>query len=123
AGARQIDVALCALGAGAGNTPTEVMAAVFDRLGVQTGVNVYKLLDLAQNVVHPFIQRLPFMDEGSIMQGYAGVYSSFLLHAERASQRYGVPVTDLLWEAGQRGLVGGQEDMLIDIALEKRVAA
>jgi len=121
AGARQIDVALCGLGAGAGNTPTEVMAAVFKRLGVDTQVDVYKLLDVAQNVVHPFISRLPFMDQGSIMQGYAGVYSSFLLHAERASERYGVPVADLLWEAGKRGLVGGQEDMLIDIALEKRV--
>ena len=119
AGARQIDVALCSLGAGAGNTPAEVMAAVFDRLGVNTEVDVGKLLSLAQNVVRPFIPRLPFMDEGSIMQGYAGVYSSFLLHAERASARYGVPVTELLWEAGQRGLVGGQEDMLIDIALDK----
>jgi len=119
AGAKQIDVALCALGAGAGNTPTEAMAAVFDRLGVNTGVDVYKLLELAQNVVHPFIPRLPFMDEGSIMQGYAGVYSSFLLHAEQASERYGVPVTDLLLQAGQRGFVGGQEDMLIDIAIEE----
>ena len=123
AGARQIDVALCSLGAGAGNTPTEVMAAVFDRLGVKTEVDVFKLLDLAQNVVRPFIPRLPFADEGSIMQGYAGVYSSFLLHAERASQRYGVPVKDLLMEAGQRGLVGGQEDMLIDIALDRSKGA
>ena len=119
AGASQIDVSLCALGAGAGNTPTEVMAAVFDRLGVSTGVDVYKLLDLAQKVVRPFIPRLPFMDEGAIMQGYAGVYSSFLLHAEQASQRYGVPVTDLLMQAGRRGFVGGQEDMLIEIAIEQ----
>jgi 4-hydroxy 2-oxovalerate aldolase len=119
AGARQIDVAVCALGAGAGNTPTEVMAAVFERLGVATEVDVFALMDLAENVVRPFIPRLPFMDHGSIMQGYAGVYSSFLLHAERAGARYGVRPADLLWEAGQRGLVGGQEDMLIDIALEK----
>ena len=119
AGARQIDVALCALGAGAGNTPTEVMAAVFDRLGVDTGVDVFKLLDLAQNVVRPFLPRPIVMDQGSIMQGYAGVYSSFLLHAERASERYGVPVAELLWQAGQRGFVGGQEDMLIDIAIEE----
>ena len=123
AGARQIDVALCSLGAGAGNTPTEVMAAVFDRLGVETDTDVAKLMDLAETVVHPMITRLPFMDRGSIMQGYAGVYSSFLLHAERASQRYGVPVHDLLWEAGQRGYVGGQEDMLIDIALEMSAKA
>ncbi|MCL2735679.1 MAG: 4-hydroxy-2-oxovalerate aldolase [Propionibacteriaceae bacterium] len=119
AGARQIDVALCSLGAGAGNTPTEVMAAVFDRLGVATEVDVPKLMSLAQNVVRPFIARLPFMDEGSIIQGYAGVYSSFLLHAERVSDRYGIPVVELLQEAGRRGYVGGQEDMLIDIALEK----
>jgi len=119
AGARQIDVALCALGAGAGNTPTEVMAAVFDRIGVATEVDIFKLLDLAQTVVHPFIQRLPFMDAGAVMQGYAGVYSTFLLHAERASKRYGVPVIKLLAEAGRRGFVGGQEDMLIDIALEQ----
>jgi len=118
-GARQIDVALCALGAGAGNTPTEVMAAVFDRLGVATDVDVFKLLELAENIVRPIITRLPFMDHGSIMQGYAGVYSSFLLHAERAGERYGVPVPELLMEAGRRGYVGGQEDMLIDIALEK----
>ncbi|MCL2483757.1 MAG: 4-hydroxy-2-oxovalerate aldolase, partial [Propionibacteriaceae bacterium] len=119
AGARQIDVALGSLGAGAGNTPTEVLAAVFDRLGVATEVDVPILLDLAQNVVRPFMTRVPFMDQGSIIQGYAGVYSSFLLHAERASERYDVPVIDLLMEAGKRGYVGGQEDMLIDIALER----
>ncbi|MCL2472033.1 MAG: 4-hydroxy-2-oxovalerate aldolase, partial [Propionibacteriaceae bacterium] len=119
AGARQIDVALGSLGAGAGNTPTEVLAAVFDRLGVSTEVDVPTLLDLAQNVVRPFMTRVPFMDQGSIIQGYAGVYSSFLLHAERASERYNVPVIDLLMEAGKRGYVGGQEDMLIDIALER----
>ncbi|MDR1449984.1 MAG: 4-hydroxy-2-oxovalerate aldolase [Propionibacteriaceae bacterium] len=119
AGARQIDVALCSLGAGAGNTPTEVMAAVFDRLGVKTEVDVFQLLDLAENTVRPFIDRLPFMDQGSVMVGYAGVYSSFLLHAERAAERYGVPAHELLQVAGERGYVGGQEDMLIDIALEK----
>jgi len=118
-GARQIDCATCALGAGAGNTPTEVMAAVFDRLGVDTGIDVFKILDVAEKVVRPIMDRVPFMDHGSIMQGYAGVYSSFLLHAERAAERYGIPAPELLWEAGQRGMVGGQEDMLIDIALEK----
>ena len=118
AGARQIDVAVCALGAGAGNTPTEVMAAVFERLGVDTGIDVPKILDVAEQVVAPVIERWPIMDHASIMQGYAGVYSSFLLHAQRAAERYGVPAPELLWEAGQRGLVGGQEDMLIDIALD-----
>jgi len=122
-GARQIDCAVRSLGAGAGNTPTEAMAAVFDRLGVDTGIDVFKILDVAENVVKPIMERLPFMDRGSIMQGYAGVYSSFLLHAERAAERYGIPAHELLWEAGQRGYVGGQEDMLIDIALEKSQAA
>ena len=119
AGARQIDCSVCALGAGAGNTPTEVMAAVFERLGVDTGIDVDRMLGLAEKVVAPIIERWPVMDHGSIMQGYDGVYSSFLLHAERAAERYGVPAPELLRQAGQRGLVGGQEDMLIDIALDE----
>jgi len=122
AGARQIDCAVRALGAGAGNTPTEGMVAVFDRLGVDTGIDVFKIMDVAEDVVRPVMDRLPFMDRASIMQGYAGVYSSFLLHAERAAVRYGVPAHELLLEAGRRGYVGGQEDMLIDIALERSKA-
>jgi len=118
AGARQIDGALCALGAGAGNSPTEVLAATFDRLGVKTGVNVQGLLAAAEDVVRPFIPRLPWMDRASITQGYAGVYSSFLLHAERASERYGVPAHAILERVGKAGYVGGQEDMIIDIALQ-----
>ncbi len=118
AGARQIDGALCALGAGAGNSPTEVLAATFDRLGVKTGVDVQGLLAAAEDVVRPFIPRLPWMDRASITQGYAGVYSSFLLHAERASERYGVPAHAILERVGQAGYVGGQEDMIIDIALQ-----
>ena len=116
-GARQIDGALCALGAGAGNSPTEVLAATFERLGVHTGVDVGKALAAAEEVVKPFIPRLPWMDRSSIVQGYAGVYSSFLLHAERASQRYGVPAHEILQQVGEAGYVGGQEDMIIDIAL------
>jgi len=118
AGARQIDGALCALGAGAGNSPTEVLAATFDRLGVKTGVDVQGLLAAAEDVVRPFIPRLPWMDRASITQGYAGVYSSFLLHAERASERYGVPAHAILQAVGEAGYVGGQEDMIIDIALQ-----
>jgi len=118
AGARQIDGALCALGAGAGNSPTEVLAATFDRLGVKTGVDVQGLLAAAEDVVRPFIPRLPWMDRASITQGYAGVYSSFLLHAERASERYGVPAHAILQRVGEAGYVGGQEDMIIDIALQ-----
>ncbi|PRX45168.1 4-hydroxy 2-oxovalerate aldolase [Prauserella shujinwangii] len=118
AGARQIDGSLVALGAGAGNSPTEVLAAVFDRLGVATGVDKDVLMDAAENVVKPYITRLPVLDRSSIVQGYAGVYSSFLLHAERAAERYGVPAHEILYRVGERRYVGGQEDMIIDIALQ-----
>lgn len=117
AGARQIDGALCALGAGAGNSPTEVLAATFDRLGIRTGVDVDSVLAAAEDVVQPIIPRLPWMDRSSITQGYAGVYSSFLLHAGRAAERYGVPAHAILQRVGEHGYVGGQEDMIIDIAL------
>ncbi|WP_116051788.1 4-hydroxy-2-oxovalerate aldolase [Amycolatopsis palatopharyngis] len=118
AGARQIDGSLVALGAGAGNSPTEVLAATFERLGVDTGVDKDVLMAAAENVVKPYITRLPVMDRSSIVQGFAGVYSSFLLHAERAEQRYGVPAHEILYRVGQARYVGGQEDMIIDIALE-----
>jgi 4-hydroxy 2-oxovalerate aldolase len=117
-GARQIDGALCALGAGAGNSPTEVLAATFERLDIPTGVDVQGVLAAAEDVVRPYIPRLPWMDRASIVQGYAGVYSSFLLHAERASERYGVPAHEILQRVGEAGYVGGQEDMIIDIALQ-----
>ncbi|MGO9187821.1 MAG: 4-hydroxy-2-oxovalerate aldolase [Streptosporangiaceae bacterium] len=118
AGARQVDGALCALGAGAGNAPTEVLAATFDRIGVPTGVDVHGVLEAAEQVVRPLIPRLPWMDRSSIVQGYAGVYSSFLLHAERAAERYGVPAHEILQRVGEHGHVGGQQDMIIDIALQ-----
>ncbi len=118
AGARQIDGALCALGAGAGNSPTEVLAATFERIGVATGINVPGVLAAAEEVVRPVIPRLPWMDRSSIVQGYAGVYSSFLLHAERAAERYDVPAHEILTRVGEAGYVGGQEDMIIDIALQ-----
>jgi len=117
-GARQIDGALCALGAGAGNSPTEVLVATFERLGVPTGVDVQGALAAADEVVKPFLHRLPFADRGAITQGYAGVYSSFLLHAERAAERYGVPAHEILQKVGEAGYVGGQEDMIIDVALQ-----
>jgi 4-hydroxy 2-oxovalerate aldolase len=126
AGARQIDGALCALGAGAGNAPTEVLAATFSRLGVSTGVDVEGVLAAAQDVLRPFIPRMPVADRSAIVQGYAGVYSSFLLHAERAAARYGVPAHVILQRVGEAGYVGGQEDMIIDIAIrlaEEQAAA
>ncbi len=118
AGARQIDGALCALGAGAGNSPTEVLAATFERLDIRTGIDLGEVLSAAEDVVRPFIPRLPWMDRASITQGYAGVYSSFLLHAERAAARYNVPAHEILERVGKAGYVGGQEDMIIDIALQ-----
>ncbi|WP_051214912.1 4-hydroxy-2-oxovalerate aldolase [Granulicoccus phenolivorans] len=117
AGAKQIDGSLCALGAGAGNTPTEVVAAAFDRLGIPTGVDTYGLLAAAEEVAKPFIPRMPAMDRDSIVQGKAGVYNSFLFHAQRAAERYGVPSHEILEEVGRRRLVGGQEDMIIDVAV------
>jgi 4-hydroxy 2-oxovalerate aldolase len=117
-GASQIDGALCALGAGAGNAPTEVLAATFDRLGISTGVDVQGVLAAAQEVLRPIIPRLPFADRSAIVQGYAGVYSSFLLHAERAAGRYGVATHEILQRVGEAGYVGGQEDMIIDVAIQ-----
>lgn len=118
AGAKQIDGTLYALGAGAGNSPTEVLSAVFDRLDVRTGINLNGVLAAASEIVGEYIRRWPKMDRASIMQGYAGVYSSFLLHAERAGARYGVPAHEILLKVGQLGYVGGQEDMIIDVALQ-----
>ena len=118
AGATQVDGALCALGAGAGNAPTEVLAATFARLGIGTGLDVDGVLAAAEEVVRPIIPQLPWMDRASVVQGYAGVYSSFLLHAQRAAERYGVPAHAILQRVGEAGYVGGQEDMIIDIALQ-----
>jgi 4-hydroxy 2-oxovalerate aldolase len=115
-GARQVDGALCALGAGAGNAPTEVLAATFAKLGIETGVDVDGVLAAAQDVLRPALPRVPVADRSAIVQGYAGVYSSFLLHAERAAKRYGVPAHEILQRVGEAGYVGGQEDMIIDIA-------
>ncbi|MFZ0168737.1 MAG: 4-hydroxy-2-oxovalerate aldolase [Candidatus Dormiibacterota bacterium] len=117
AGALQVDGCLIGLGAGAGNSPTEVLVAVLDRIGVPTGIDLDAILAAAEEVVRPMVSRVPFMDRGAIVQGYFGVYSSFLLHAERASTRYGVPLHKILERVGQKGYVGGQEDMIIDVAV------
>ncbi len=120
-GARQVDGALCGLGAGAGNAPTEVLAATFDLLHIDTDIDVYAVLAAAQEVVRPAVPRLPVVDRSAVVQGHAGVYGSFLLHAERAAERYGVPAHEILQRVGAAGYVGGQEDMIIDIAI--RLAA
>ncbi|SEA62066.1 4-hydroxy 2-oxovalerate aldolase [Bowdeniella nasicola] len=117
AGATQIDGTLRGLGAGAGNSPTEVLAAAFERLDIETGVDVNALMFASEEVLRPMITRMPVMDRASIMQGKVGVYNSFLLHAERAAERYGLAAHDILEEVGRRGYVGGQEDMIIDVAV------
>jgi 4-hydroxy 2-oxovalerate aldolase len=121
-GATRIDGALAALGAGAGNAATEVLAAVFERSGIATGLDVIAALHAAEHVVRPYMRHEPRMDFGSVVLGYAGVYSSFLLHAERAADRYAVPMQDILLESGRRRLVGGQEDVMIEIAVQLAAA-
>jgi 4-hydroxy 2-oxovalerate aldolase len=123
AGARQIDGSLLALGAGAGNSPTEVLAVVFDKLGVRTGADKDLVMNAAETIVKSYVSRIPAMDRNSIVQGYAGVYSSFLLHAEHAAQRYGVPAHEILYRCGELGYIGGQEDMIISIAVELAAAS
>lgn len=118
AGAKQVDACTRSFGAGAGNTPTEVLAAVCDKLGIATGIDTFSLLDAAETVVRPLLERDPIMDQASVLMGYAGVYSSFLGHARRAAKRYGVSEAEILIRCGERKLVGGQEDQILDIASE-----
>jgi len=117
-GATRIDGSVRCLGAGAGNTQTEVLIAVLDRLGLNIGIDLYKMMDLAEHIVGPLLQRPQEIVTGSLVMGYAGVYSSFLLHADRASKRFGIDSRDILIELGRRGIIGGQEDMIVDVAAE-----
>ncbi|MEY3263123.1 MAG: hypothetical protein RL717_600 [Pseudomonadota bacterium] len=117
AGASRIDAAAAGLGAGAGNTPLEVFIAVCARMGIETGVDVFKIQDVAEDLVVPIMDHIIRIDRDSLTLGYAGVYSSFLLFAKRAEAKYGVPARDILVELGRRGMVGGQEDMIEDTAM------
>jgi 4-hydroxy 2-oxovalerate aldolase len=120
AGARQIDGSVRRFGAGAGNTPLEAFVGVCDKLGIRTGVDFFKVVDAAEDVVRPAMPQECLLDRLALTMGYSGVYSSFLKHAFHQAERYGVSGADILLRAGQRRLVGGQEDQLVDIALELR---
>jgi 4-hydroxy-2-oxovalerate/4-hydroxy-2-oxohexanoate aldolase len=117
AGATRIDAAAAGLGAGAGNTPMEVFIAVCSRMGIETGVDVFKIQDVAEDLVVPIMDHVIRVDRDALTLGYAGVYSSFLLFAKRAEAKYGITARELLVELGRRGTVGGQEDMIEDLAL------
>ena len=118
AGADQVDGCLRGLGAGAGNAATELIAAALDKLGLNPGVDVFKLLDAAEFVVAPFMPFQPVPDRDSIAIGYAGVYSTFLLHAKRLGKQYGIDPLEILVELGRRKAVAGQEDWILDVTLE-----
>jgi 4-hydroxy 2-oxovalerate aldolase len=117
-GARNLDGTSAGLGAGAGNCPTEILAAVCEKNGIVSGVDPLKLMDLSEEVTRPLMVRQQVVDRAGLLLGYAGVYGSFLLHAQRAAERYNVSQADILLELGRRKVVGGQEDMIIDVALE-----
>ena len=117
-GATYIDGSLRGLGAGAGNAQTEVLAAAFVRAGWEIDADPFALLDTAEHVVAPIMTRPQVIDETAVMIGYAGVYSTFFHFAKRASEKYGVPTKDIIIELGRRGVIGGQEDMIVDVAAE-----
>ncbi len=118
AGADQLDGCLRGLGAGAGNAPTELLATALAKMGLNPGLDVYKLMDAAEYILAPMMPFQPFPNRDAISIGYAGVYSTFLLHAQRAGARYGVDSRAILTELGRRQAVAGQEDWILDVALE-----
>ena len=117
-GCDYIDGTLRGLGAGAGNAQIEVLTAVLKRSGYDMNADFYGLMDLAKDKVEPIMLRPQTIDNGSLMLGYAGVYSSFLLHVYDAAEKYGLDPRDIMVELGKRGMVGGQEDMIIDVAYQ-----
>jgi 4-hydroxy 2-oxovalerate aldolase len=123
AGAQQVDASTRRMGAGAGNTPTEALVAVLEKLGIVTGIDVARIADAAEDVIRPIMGRECVLDRMSLTMGYAGVYSSFLEHARNAAARYEVSGTEILRVCGQRGLVGGQEDLIGEIAYELAAAS
>lgn len=118
AGANRIDASLAGFGAGSGNTATEVLVAVLNRMGVETGIDLNKIEDAAEDIALPIMGKPTRISRDSLTLGYAGVYSSFLLFARRAEEKYGIDARTILIELGKRGTVGGQEDMIEDLALD-----
>jgi 4-hydroxy-2-oxovalerate/4-hydroxy-2-oxohexanoate aldolase len=118
AGANRIDGSAAGLGAGAGNTPVEAFVAVCKRMGIETGVDLYKIMDVAEERVLPIMDQQIRLDRDSLLIGYTGVYSTFLLFAQRAALKYGVSSRDILAEMGRRKTVGGQEDLIEEVAME-----
>ncbi|MGD9661065.1 MAG: 4-hydroxy-2-oxovalerate aldolase [Porticoccaceae bacterium] len=117
AGADRIDGSVAGMGAGAGNTPLEIFVAVLERMEAKTGIDLFKIMDVAEDLVVPMLEEPIRIDRDALTLGYAGVYSSFLLFAKRAEKRYGVSARSILVELGKRRTVGGQEDMIEDLAL------
>ncbi|MFV0457859.1 MAG: 4-hydroxy-2-oxovalerate aldolase [Actinomycetales bacterium] len=118
AGATYIDGSLCGLGASAGNAQTEVMAAAFERAGWDTGTRLWPLVDTAEKVLSPLMTLPQVIDETALLLGYAGVYSTFFHPTKRAAEKFGLSSRDILLELGRRGIIGGQEDMIVDVAAE-----